>query len=104
MKWALKTPEFHNVDEFVIQHKKSYKWLKELHAEVRLPLIKPIAHQPYFIKKRFGNWRDNVVDWFNDLAIKGFKKTKMHLYLYGQPDTGKTHFVEYLLGNLVKKR
>lgn len=101
MRWALKTPEFHNVDEFVIQNKNNCKWLKELHAEIRLPLNKPIAHQPYLIKKRFGNWRDTVVDWYNSFAIKGFRQAKMHLYLNGPPDTGKTHFVQYLLGNFI---
>ena len=98
MNWAMKTAVFDDLDDFVIQHNYHYKWLKELHAEIRFPLFKPIIHHPYVIKKRFGNWRDKVVDWYNDWADKGFKQAKNHLYLYGPPDSGKTNLVQFLLG------
>ena len=98
VNWALKTPIFKKSDHFVTQHKISYKFLQELHDEVRRSLVKLIPHQPYKVKKRFGNWRDQVVDWYNDWIINGFVHKKKQLFLFGKQDTGKTSFIRFLFG------
>ena len=103
MNWAMKTTDYDHLDNFVIQYKNRHKWLKELHGEVRSSLVKPIVHQPYVIKKRFGNWRDKVVDWYNEWVKNGFMHSKKHLYLFGPPDTGKTNFLQFLFGIFLEK-
>lgn len=99
MNWALKTSVYSNTDPFVIGHKNFRKVLMDMHAEVRRSLIVLVPHKPYLVKKRFHNWRDQVVDWYNDWIINGFVHKKKQLYLYGPSNTGKTHFIRFLMGN-----
>ena len=62
-------------------------------------MIKVIQHKPYIVKKKFGNWRDKVVDWYNDWVVNGFCYKKKQLYLFGKQNTGKTYFVRFLMGS-----
>lgn len=99
MNWASKTASFSESDEFVVYHNNRRKWLQDLHCQVREKFLKLIVHKPYIIKKRFGNWRDQVVDWYNDWVINGLSKKTKHLYLHGKSGTGKTNFIQYLMSN-----
>lgn len=93
------TYKFEISDPFVTFHRNSYVFLEKLHARIRKSLVNMISLQPYKINKRFGNWRDRVVDWFNDWVINGFVHKKKQLFLHGKQDTGKTSFISYLFGN-----
>ena len=101
MNWAFKTTSFSTLDRFVVENKSQHEWLKQIHSDIRSQFKNAITHKPYIIKRRFGNWRDRVVDWYNNWVQNGFKNTKKHLFLYGPSDTGKTSFISYLMGNLI---
>ena len=93
----MQTPVYQKLDPFITQHRNSFRFLEELHVEVRNSLIKVIPHKPYIVKKRFNNWRDQVVDWYNDWIENGFVHKKKQLFLHGKQDTGKTSFVAFLM-------
>ena len=58
-----------------------------------------IGSQPSRYKKSFGNWRENIVNWYKDLVVNGSSAKNMHLYLYGRPKKGKTKFLQHLVSN-----
>ena len=53
---------------------------------------------PIIVKKKFNNWRDSVIKWFNNWVYNGWNNNSKHLYLYGESNTGKTVFIESLIG------
>ena len=60
---------------------------------------KQSSHKPYLVKKLFADWRDQVVNWYNEWATNGFLAKKKNLYLYGEEDyTGMLEIVQFLLG------
>ena len=103
MNWALHTEYFSREDEFIKKNMERIRWLETLHKSVRNSLVKREAHKPYKIKDRFGNWRDQVVDWYNEWTIYGTECEFKHLFLYGLSNTGKTDFVRYILGEPLVK-
>lgn len=52
----------------------------------------------YPVEPSFGDWRDNVIHWWNDFVRNGWSFKTPALYLYGSSNTGKTHFAKMLLG------
>ena len=70
-----------------------------MHKQVRKQLVHPVIHKPYFVKSEFGNWRDKVVNWYNEWVNRGSSSDYKNLYLYGLSYTGKTNFIHFLLGN-----
>ncbi|CAF1027740.1 unnamed protein product [Brachionus calyciflorus] len=53
--------------------------------------------RPFRILKRFGDWRDKVVDWWNQWVSNPYKPKRKQLYLYGESDSGKSSFIRALL-------
>lgn len=51
------------------------------------------------LEKKFGNWRDDVVEFLNDWIYNGWHHKKKHLCLFGQSNAGKSTFCNALLGN-----
>ena len=80
MNWALHTEYFSREDEFIKKNMERIRWLETLHKSVRNSLVKREAHKPYKIKDRFGNWRDQVVDWYNEWTIYGTECEFKHLF------------------------
>lgn len=59
---------------------------------------KIVQLRAYEILKRFGDWRDRAVDWYNDWVMNGHLRKKKQLYVYGPSNSGKTTFFDLLLG------
>ena len=102
MNWAKRTKEFDFHDQFVASHPNHNIFLQKLHASVRKDINKLVLLKPYKILKKFGNWRDLVVDWYNDWAKNGYFHKKKQLFLYGESNTGKSTFIKYLMGKDLK--
>lgn len=49
------------------------------------------------ILKPYNDWRQNVIDWFNNILDEQNRKT---LFLFGPGDTAKTFFIKSLFGHL----
>ncbi|CAF1021492.1 unnamed protein product [Brachionus calyciflorus] len=99
--WALITPEFNILDPFVQKNLYYAVKIQKLHAEIRRSLEKRVPLYRIKILRKFNNWRDDVIKWYNNWleSIIEFKKP---LYLYGLPDTGKTFFIFYIFGSILK--
>lgn len=50
-------------------------------------------------EKKFGNWRDRVVDYLNEWIRDGWHHKRKHLCLFGESNAGKSTFCNALLGN-----
>jgi hypothetical protein len=101
LNWARNTEEFSMDDPFIISHPQYYRLLELVHARVRSKLMKstiePIRPLHYVYNQDQCNWHMEVIDWWNDWAINGWRHKKKQLYLYGPPNTGKTTFIRELL-------
>ena len=75
VNWARKTIEFKLDDEFVSNHPSQLKYLKDLHYSTHNISRELINIKPKQIQK-FNNWRDEVIDWFNDWALTGYSHKK----------------------------
>ena len=53
-------------------------------------------------KKKFGDNRDEVVEWYNNQITTKFREKKKQLYLYGPPNSGKSTFIDLMFGNFFK--
>ena len=84
-------------DLFMLTNKKSRALIiEEFEEKIRNHVkfqLKPVINLP-----KFGDWRDEVVSWYNswcEPSVDAFKKP--HLYLWGKSDYGKTVFINRLL-------
>ena len=59
---------------------------------------KLLPNKPWRIVRKFNYLRDVVKDWINSWVISGYSKKKKHLYLYGKSNTGKSFFINKLIG------
>lgn len=55
--------------------------------------------RPLIQKKKFNDWRDQVIDWWNNWTSTPYSPKKQQLYLVGKSDSGKTSFIKSLLCN-----
>lgn len=53
--------------------------------------------RPLIVKKKFGDWRDIVIEWWNDWTRNKYCPKRPQLYLVGKSDSGKTSFITALL-------
>lgn len=89
----------HENDPFVLANSVQRSWLIAAHKQVRKQLVQqPVIHKPFFVKNEFGNWRDEVVNWYNEWVLCGSSNDYTNLYLYGISKSGKTNFIHFLLG------
>lgn len=42
-------------------------------------------------------WKQKVIDWWNDWVTNGYEPKKKQLYLWGPSNTGKSHFIKTIL-------
>jgi hypothetical protein len=74
-------------------------FIMHLHREHQLNKIKLLPLKKINQIKRFNNWQDEVIDWYNDWIDESNenKLNKKQLLIYGEPDTAKTYFIVYFL-------
>ncbi|CAF0837346.1 unnamed protein product [Brachionus calyciflorus] len=77
-KWSLENEIFNANDEFIKNNSSHLELMRYRHSKIRkcFALVYPLYE--YIILKRFGNWRDNVVNWFNN-QLKAENKTRLAL-------------------------
>ena len=90
VNWKRKSKEFDFHDQFVASHPSHIIFLQKLHDSGRKDINKLVPLKQYKILIKFGNWRDHVVEWYNDWA-KTATLIKKQLFLYGDSNTGKAH-------------
>jgi len=54
--------------------------------------------KPFRVFKKFNNWRDDVITWLEDWVVNGYSHKKKQLYLHGESNTGKSSFINHLMG------
>jgi hypothetical protein len=70
---------------------------------IKMPIIK------YKSDEVFGDYRDQVILWWNEKAITmakfyetgEYNHKSPQLYLHGPPDSGKTYFINYLTSKYI---
>lgn len=94
--WAKSTPYFKPNDPFVVQHRFCYRYLSQCHAlwrrdiRARFERFEPVGTS-------FRNWSLVVAEWWNQ-RIKAVNLKFRQLYLWGPSNTGKSTYVEILIG------
>ncbi|RNA12046.1 hypothetical protein BpHYR1_036275 [Brachionus plicatilis] len=53
--------------------------------------------RPLIVKKKFDDWRDSVIEWWNEWTQNPYSPKRPQLYLFGKSDSGKTSFIVALL-------
>jgi hypothetical protein len=105
LHWASNTEEFSVADPFILNHPQYYKLLELVHARVRTTMMSDHFEKIRPLSIVFNenqcemNWQKEVIDWWNDWAINGWKHKKRQLYLFGPSNTGKTTFIHRLLNS-----
>jgi hypothetical protein len=99
IEWGKKTEVFSILDPFVMEHKHMYKFMKELHGEIRKKFHRVgSTGRLRRVEEEWSGWQGEVVQWWND-RIK-FGKSARALYLYGVAGSGKSTVVESLVKGL----
>jgi hypothetical protein len=93
-KWTVNTLNFNLSDPFLKAHRINVEFAKKYHKSFHDSIKTLLPLQKITQVKRFNSWQDKVVDWYNDwLEADDYSINKKHLYLYGDTNTGKTHFI-----------
>lgn len=95
-RWARANPYFKYNDPFVVEHRFCYRFLAQAHAQWRRDMKAPfgrfcsvaVAHR---------NWSLQVAVWWNR-RIESVNLKELQLYLWGPSNSGKTTFIERLIG------
>lgn len=100
--WAQSTEEFDITHPFVLNNPNYYKLLEQVHKRMKSKLcnrrLQPL--RPLFNvndRDNTNSWQKQVMDWWNDWTINGYRHKKKQLYLWGESNTGKTTFIHKLL-------
>lgn len=104
---------------FILQHPKSYLFLKKLH-EQRVnefyikPKLTPItdfalfpvrqakSHRPPYVIKELNTWCHDAANWWNEIVEKGCHPKMKQLIIVGPSDIGKTSFVHDHILSMLK--
>jgi hypothetical protein len=99
LHWGRSCIEFSLLDPFVVQYRHMYKYLRELHAEIRLR--DPERGRNSRLRRHetvWGGWQSDVVLWWNDWIR--FGSAVRSLYLWGEPGSGKSSVIESITRGL----
>lgn len=129
--WAENTPNFDYADPFVLGHPQYYRLLEHVHSSVK---TKAFANRSFKFRlyptalslansitqmspasqidvssqvacfEDLNEWQLKVVGWWNDFVINGPYHKRKQLYLFGDPNTGKTTFIRNLLSLCVYEK
>ncbi|RNA23378.1 hypothetical protein BpHYR1_001343 [Brachionus plicatilis] len=53
--------------------------------------------RPFIIRKKFDDWRDQIVCWYNEWRTKPYENKRKKLLIKGEPNSGKTCFIKALM-------
>lgn len=93
--WARRTVNFRFNDPFVVEHRFTWNFLRQLHKDTRAALAAPVNLRP--MVRAYRNWSHKVAVWWNSAIFSWTHKRKC-LYLHGNSNTGKTSFIESCIG------
>ena len=95
--WSFGVEKFSILDKFVQKNIYHANQIEQMLNEIKSTQNPKFPHLKLKVIKQFLNWRDNVVDWYNDFITK---KNSRALFIYGDSDSGKTSFIYSLFGKL----
>jgi hypothetical protein len=84
-------------DSYVVQHQNQHKFLSAVHKEKWIGNFNMVPLKPVKVLKKFNDWRDDCVKWFNDWVSSPYQYKRKQLYLYGPASTGKSTFIQRVL-------
>ena len=89
--------EFDKKDPFLKTVPVSHAILRQYLADKKYEQSKKCLLLPCLLGP-FNDWRDEVIEWWNDWVFNGYYRKKKQLFLYSRhPNTGKSTFVEQVL-------
>lgn len=94
--WARSITQFNHMHPFVVEHRFCYNYLKKYYLDYRKSAVNAFdcfGNVDYF----YNDWTFDVVTWWNKFSNR-FVVKRPCLYLFGPPNTGKSTFVERLIG------
>lgn len=95
--WAKNAVRFSFIDPFVMEHRFCYRFLQQVFSDVKKE--SEVSFQGFKVHPLvYGlSWVDSVCTWWNSRVLThGYKRKQ--LYLWGESNTGKSSFVERLVG------
>ncbi|CAF0969266.1 unnamed protein product [Brachionus calyciflorus] len=97
-KYAKKGSPNLNDSFFASQSEAKRRRMLETVERVRNPSA-PEFHllRPLRVLKKFNDWRDEVVQWWNEWTSQPYKQKRPQLYIYGPSDSGKSAFIKAML-------
>lgn len=98
--WSIETDSFSILDPFIQKNGANVEYIENKYYEFR-KINNPKPLYEIFQFKPFNNWRDLVIQWFNDFINK---RTSKPLYLFGKPDSGKSYFIFSLFCKFLSKK
>lgn len=99
--WAVNTAQFKCSDPFVQEHRFCYRFLEKLFYDVKMDL-KIDDRQLMPVMSAYYDWTLNCATWWNSV-IKKFVVKNKQLYLWGPSNTGKSTWVERMIGKSMMK-
>lgn len=99
--WAMQTPIFRHSDSFVQEHRFCYRYLEKLFYDVKTDL-KRDDKELFRCEKAYANWSLVCANWWNE-SISKFVVKRKQLYLFGPSNTGKSSWVEKMIGRSMMK-
>lgn len=88
--WTLETASFSILDSFIQKNLHYVNYIESKFYEYKRMKTQKNCLYEIHCFKNFNNWRDLVVNWYNDFINK---RTSKQLYIHGLPDTGKSFFI-----------
>lgn len=101
--WCKRNQTFNVLDPFIVKHYNKCKFMERFYNELKLSVKPSFCGFSQFIDGFDVNWVREVCDWWNDWVVNGWTFKKKQLYLYGDPDNGKTSFVKRLFSDINSK-
>ena len=100
--WAQNTSKFDYADAYVLNNPQYYKLLEKVHSSVQnsKKIVRQLRLMPYYKpldQHQCNTWQEEVINWWNDWIVNGFRHKKPQLFLWGGSNTGKTTFVRQLI-------
>lgn len=108
IKWAAKTDNFEYSSPHVLNYPQYYKLLERVHVNVQKEknLENVQILRPYYNVLNIDSlksWQGEVIGWWNDWIINGYRHKKPQLFLWGGSNTGKTTFIFNLIKTCINK-
>ncbi|CAF1067526.1 unnamed protein product [Brachionus calyciflorus] len=106
IRWATTNVDFQYTDPHVLNYPQYYKLLEKVHVNVqnknkheKVEKLRPFLNVQS--EEVQNSWQNEVIIWWNDWIVNGFKHKKHQLFLWGPSNTGKTTFIHSLIKTCV---